>query len=226
LSFRKIVLNIVYIKIVKIIFTGRRLWVIGYGLGGLWYLTTYELKNFQIHEDLSDKSIKPALLIIDVQNRYLPSITQRDKDLGFYFINLLIGLFRDNGFPVIRIYHTNAVGGPKPGTDEFEYPDAVMIRPEDPQIIKTYSDSFNKTQLRKLLEEKGSNTVFICGQSAVGCVMATFIGAMNNDLKPFIVKDAIMCHNTDFTRNVEMMFDAVSYNAVKLIVESAVNSEK
>jgi len=171
---------------------------------------------------MAPQSIKPALLIIDVQKIYLPSIAQRDKDIGYYFINHLIKLFRDNNLPVIRIYHTNAVTGPKPGTDEFEYPEAVMIKPEDPRIIKTYSDSFNKTDLMKLLKEKETNTVFLCGQSAVGCVIATFIGAMNNDLKPFIVKDAIMCHNTDYSRNMEMMFNAVSLDAVKVMVEAAV----
>jgi nicotinamidase-related amidase len=40
------------------------------------------------------KKIKPALLIIDVQNTYLRIIPQRDKELAIYFINLLIDLFR------------------------------------------------------------------------------------------------------------------------------------
>ena len=43
-----------------------------------------------------------------------------------------------------------------------------------------------------MLKEKGSNTLFLCGLSAVGCVLATKTGAQNNDYKAFIVKDAIM----------------------------------
>ncbi|MDP4221865.1 MAG: isochorismatase family protein [Bacteroidota bacterium] len=167
------------------------------------------------------KKIRPALLIIDVQNVYLWVIPQRDKELAIYFINLLIDLFRKNEFPVIRIYHHNEENGPRPYTEEFEYPDQISIKQEDTQIIKTYSDSFNKTSLDQFLKEKGINTLFLCGLSAVGCVLATRTGANNHDYKSFLVRDAIMSHNSEYTRNVEAMFDAISYDAVKLIVESS-----
>jgi nicotinamidase-related amidase len=163
--------------------------------------------------------LKPALLVIDVQNRYIPIIPQREKELAFFFINHLIELFRKHDFPIIRIYHYNKENGPKPNTEEFEYPDAIKIRTEDARIIKTYSDSFNKTNLNAVLKEKGSNTLFLCGLSAVGCVLATKTGAQNNDYKAFIVKDAIMSHNSDYTKNVEAMFDAISYEAIELIIE-------
>lgn len=166
------------------------------------------------------KDINPALLIIDVQNRYIPIIPQREKELAFFFINHLIELFRKHDFPIICIYHHNEENGPKPDTEEFEYPDSIKIKSEDTRIIKTYSDSFNKTKLNEILKEKGSNTLFLCGLSAVGCVLATKTGAQNNDYKAFIVKDAIMSHNSDYTKNVEAMFDAISYAAVELIIEN------
>jgi nicotinamidase-related amidase len=166
------------------------------------------------------KDIKPALLIIDVQNRYIPMIPQREKELAFFFINLLIELFRKHDFPIIRIYHHNEENGPKPNDEEFEYPDSIKIKPKDTRIIKTYSDSFNKTNLNEILREKGSNTLFLCGLSAVGCVLATKTGAQNNDYKAFIVKDAIMSHNSDYTKNAEVMFDAISYDAIELIIEN------
>ena len=171
------------------------------------------------------KDIKPALLIIDVQNRYLASIQQRDQEIAFFFINLLIDLFRKHAFPIIRIYHTNCENGPRPYTEEFEFPEAIKIHSDDTQVIKTYSDSFNKTKLDEILKEKGCNTLFLCGQSAVGCVLASKIGAQNHDYKAFIVKDAIMSHNSDYTRNVEVMFDAISYDAVEMIAESCGRSE-
>jgi nicotinamidase-related amidase len=166
------------------------------------------------------KDLKPALLVIDVQNRYISFIPEREKELAFFFINLLIDLFRKHDLQIIRIYHHNEENGPKPNTEEFEYPDAIKIKIEDTQIIKTYSDSFNKTNLNEVLKEKGSNVLFLCGLSAVGCVLATKTGAQNNDYKAFIVKDAIMSHNSDYTKNVEAMFDAISYDAVELITEN------
>jgi nicotinamidase-related amidase len=172
------------------------------------------------HPGHPKNKIKPALLIIDVQNRYLSMIAQRDKELAIYIINMLIELFRKHGYPVIRIYHdNNKEKGTIPLSEEFEYPATVMIKPEDIQIIKTYSDSFNKTNLNEVLRGKGINTLFLCGLSAIGCVLATKIGAQNNDYKAFIVKDAIMSHNSEYTRNVEAMFDTISFDAVSLILE-------
>jgi nicotinamidase-related amidase len=171
-------------------------------------------------DNSANKKIKPALLVIDVQNRYLTSIPQRDKDIAITYINNLIALFHKNDKPVLRIYHHNEENGPQPGTEEFEYPATLLVREEDTRIIKTYSDSFNKTVLKEILQEKGCNTLFLCGLSAVGCILATRTGAFNNDYKAFIVKDAIMSHNTEYTRNVEVMFNAVSFDVVKLIVEN------
>jgi nicotinamidase-related amidase len=168
----------------------------------------------------SKKGIIPALLVIDVQNRYLSIIPERDKGIAIFFINLLIDLFRKHDFPIIRIYHHNKENGPRPNTEEFEYPSSVSIKSEDTQLIKIYSDSFNKTNLDKILKENRCNTVFLCGLSAVGCVLASKIGAQNHDYNAFIVKDAIMSHNSDYTRNVEIMFDAISFDAVSLILDN------
>ena len=168
----------------------------------------------------SKKGIRPALLIIDVQNKFLPIVPERDRGFAFFFINLLIDLFRKQGFPIIRIYHQNKETGPNPNTPEFEYPDSISIKSEDYQLIKTYSDSFNKTNLDKILKEKGCNTLFLCGFSAIGCVLATKNGAQNHDYNAFIVRDAIMSHYSDYTKNVEIMFDAISFDAVKLIVDN------
>lgn len=168
----------------------------------------------------SKKGIIPALLVIDVQNKYMPIIPEREKGNAIFFINLLIDLFRKNDFPIIRIYHHDKENGPIPDTEDFEYPNSVTIKAEDTQLIKTYSDSFNKTDLDKILKEKGCNTLFLCGLSAIGCVLATKIGAQNHDYKAFIVKDAIMSHNSDYTKNVEVIFDAISFDAVRLILDN------
>jgi nicotinamidase-related amidase len=124
---------------------------------------------------------------------------------------------------VILVYHQSEEYGVLPGTDPFEFPASVLIKPEDPKVIKTYPDGFNKTDLDKVIKESGSNTLFLCGLSAVGCVLATSIGAANNDYKAFLLKDAIMSHNSEYTDNIEVMFDAVSYDVVKLILD---NSDK
>jgi nicotinamidase-related amidase len=167
------------------------------------------------------KEIKPALLIIDIQNAYLDMIPERDKEVALYMINAYIDLFRSHGFPVIRVYQYSKEYGPEKGTEGFEFPESVKIVPEDAQVIKTYPDGFNKTDLDQVIKATGSNTLFLTGLSAVGCVLATWIGAQNNDYIAFLVKDAIMSHNSDYTDNVEVMFDAIGYDVVKLLLETS-----
>jgi len=165
--------------------------------------------------------VKPALLVIDIQNAFLQMIPETDRETAMGYINYYISLFRKQGFPVVLVYHHGEEYGVRPGTDLFEFPSSVLIEPDDPKIIKTYPDGFNKTDLDKVLKELGCNTLFLTGLSAVGCVLATYMGAMNNDYKAFLVKDAIMSHNSEYTNNIEIMFDAVSLDVVKLVVESS-----
>jgi len=175
----------------------------------------------QDQKEPAKTQIKPALLVIDIQNAYLTMIPEREKEVALYYINSLIELFRSQGYPIIRVYHHSAEYGPEPGTEQFEFPASVVIQPGDLKVIKTYPDGFNKTELDEVIRETGSNTLFLCGLSAVGCVLATWIGAQNHDYNAFLIKDAIMSHNSDFTNNIEDMFDAVSYDVVKLLLESS-----
>jgi nicotinamidase-related amidase len=178
-------------------------------------------KSFSQDQKEQKAPIKPALVVIDIQNAFLPSIPDKDKETAMEYINYYIHLFRSQGYPVIRVYHQSEEYGVLPGTDQFEFPASVLIKPDDPKVIKTYPDGFNKTDLDKVIKESGSNTLFLCGLSAVGCVLATWIGAANNDYKAFLLKDAIMSHNSEYTDNIEVMFDAVNYEVVKLILDNS-----
>jgi nicotinamidase-related amidase len=136
-------------------------------------------------------------------------------------INSYIELFRSHGYPVIRVYHFSEKYGPKKGTEQFEFPTSVLIKSDDPKVIKTYPDGFNKTDLDKVIKEKGCNTLFLCGLSATGCVLATWIGAQNYDYNAFLIKDAIMSPNSEYTNNIEEMFDAVGYEVLNLLLENS-----
>jgi nicotinamidase-related amidase len=172
-----------------------------------------------------NNKIKPALLVIDIQNTYLKHIPDKDREAALTRINMYIDMFRNHDFPIIRIYHFSKEHGPLQGTEDFEFPTSVLIKSEDPKVIKTYPDGFNKTDLDKVIKEKYCNTLFLCGLSSVGCVLATWIGAFNYDYKAFLVKDAIMSHNKDYTKNIEIMFDAVGYDVIQLILENADQKE-
>jgi nicotinamidase-related amidase len=167
--------------------------------------------------------LHPALLVIDIQSAFLPHMDKADVDPAMEYINMYINLFRKNGFPVIRVYHSDLKYGygPKEGSEEFEFPKSVQIKPDDPKVIKHYGDAFNKTELDKILKEKKVNTIFLCGLSAVGCVLATYIGAENHDYSAFFLKDAVISHKAAYTKNIEEIFDALGYEAVNVMLDNA-----
>jgi nicotinamidase-related amidase len=165
--------------------------------------------------------IKPALLVIDIQNAYLPMMDEKDKKPGMEMINQVIALFRANGFPVIRVYHTDLKMGPKPDSEAFEFPKTVAILPADARIIKNYPNGFKKTGLDKLLRGKGCNTLYLCGLSSVGCVLATYHGALDLDYDAYMVKDALISHNAALTKAVQQISRTIDFDALKRVLESA-----
>jgi nicotinamidase-related amidase len=167
------------------------------------------------------RRMRPVLLVVDVQNQYLQYIDPADKGMAMWVIPSVIRLFREGGFPIIRVYHTDPKGGPAQGTEAFEYPPEVPVRPDDPMVVKNYPNGFKKTGLEKLIRDKGCNTVFLCGLSSVGCVLATYEGAVDLDFDAFLVKDGLMSHNAGFTNTIEDIFDAVGSDAVRAMLQNA-----
>ncbi len=92
--------------------------------------------------------------------------------------------------------------------------------PTTRKIIKNYPSAFKKTELDKLLKAKGCNTLFLCGLSAVGCVLATYHGAMDLDYDVFMLKDALISHDAALTKSVQEICKTIDYYALKLVLES------
>jgi nicotinamidase-related amidase len=161
-------------------------------------------------------SFKPALLVIDIQNEYLPVMDQKDVKPGMEAIHTVIGIFRKYQYPVIRVHHTQIGQGPAPGTEAFEFPKTVPVTVDDPQIIKNYPSAFTKTSLDSLLKARGCNTVYLCGLSAVGCVLATYFGAMDRGYDTYMVRDAIISHKADYTDVIRNITGALPLAFVEL----------
>lgn len=163
--------------------------------------------------------LNAALLVIDVQNQFLPMMSKEDQDLALEMMNWAIWVFRENNLPVIRVYHTGEEWGPAPGTPEFEFPETLKVTDDDPKIVKTYPSSFTKTKLDSVLKEKEINTLFLCGLSSVGCVLATYFDATAHDYKAFMVKDALLSHKAKYTEQVQEMFNAMDLETCMFMLE-------
>jgi len=174
-------------------------------------------------DDAAKNSVrmKPALLVIDVQNAYLPIMDELGRDEAMSRVNDVIKMFRQHGFPIIRVYHTDPERGPVPGTEAFDFPASVQVTDTDPKIVKNFGSAFKKTELEKLLREKGCNTVLCCGLSAVGCVLATYFGASDRDFAVAMVKEALLSHNAQYTKVIEDICSSVSLNKLEALLKNA-----
>jgi nicotinamidase-related amidase len=158
--------------------------------------------------------IKPALLIIDVQNQYLPTMSKEEKKYALSVINGCIWFFRKNNFPIIRIYHSDLRWGPEEGSETFEYPKSIIINEKDTKVHKHYPSAFIKTELDKILKEKNRNTLFLCGLSATYCVLATYFGALEHEYKAYMIKEGIMSHNPGYTNMIKDICETVSFESM------------
>jgi nicotinamidase-related amidase len=164
--------------------------------------------------------MKPALLVIDVQNSFFKISQSCGNSLNsaIEYINAAMGLFRSKGYPIFVIQHKDENEGLLPETPDFELPETLNVKPTDPRIIKTYGNSFNKTSLAAQLQELAVDTVIITGFCAEYCVFSTYVGARDLDLKPIILRGAIASGNAEHIRFVEESTETISYGALATLL--------
>jgi len=172
-------------------------------------------------QDEEKGPVKPALLVIDIQNDFIPMMDQSDRDGAMRMINGAIWLFRQHGFPVIRVYHTDPKWGPAPDSPGFEFPESVIIEESDPKVVKNYPSAFVKTDLDQMLKELGVNTVLLCGLSATGCVLATYFGAQERQYDAFMIAGALLSPSAEQTRAITEILESVGWGGMEVILRAA-----
>lgn len=170
-------------------------------------------------EEREGLELKPVLLVMDVQNIWMPRMAEGDKNSAPQKINELIALFREFGHPIIRVYHSDPKRGPEPDTGPFEFPDSIAVTDDDPEVVKNYGSAFTKTDLENILRESGRNIVFLCGLSATGCVLATYFGAKDREFMAVMVEGALLSHDTSYTKMIEDICTSMTIGKVRETLE-------
>lgn len=164
--------------------------------------------------------MKPALLVIDVQNEFF-NLNQACSDslkTAIGYINGAIGLFRKKDLPIVAIQHKSEEEGLVPGKSGFDIPQSVKLEPQDILIVKTYGNSFTKTGLAEKLRELGVDTVIVTGFCAEYCVLSTYRGAQDCDFTPIILRGSLASDNLEHIRFVEEIADTISLGALKALL--------
>jgi len=166
---------------------------------------------------------KPALLVMDIQNIWMPMMDDEGKEKALWHVNYAISRFRERGLPIIAVYHTDPTHGPEPGTEAFEFPDEIKITEVDVKVVKNHPSAFTGTELEEILRREGCDTVFLVGLSAVGCVLRTHFDAERLGFQPFMIEGALLSHDTDLTRAVEEITGAVRPGNLEYMILNAPN---
>lgn len=157
-----------------------------------------------------------ALLIVDVQNDFLPggSLAVTDADSILPAVNSYAEHFARKGLPVFasRDYHpTDHIsfkeqGGPWPphciaGTDGAAFPPDLVLPATTRIVSKATSletdaySALDGTELKKELEESGVKRVFVCGLATDYCVLASARDLIHAGFSVLLLTDAIKAVN-------------------------------
>ena len=143
--------------------------------------------------------MKTALIVIDMQNDYL--YEKRKSKFAYNTaeltaaVNELIHQYDENGSDVIYICYiiqnlpTNRLlfGFSIAGTEGAELFGGLDIVSEY-CFDKLFGDALSNRNLRELIQQKGYETLHLCGLDECGCVTSTALGAAKRGIKAEIIR--------------------------------------
>ena len=89
------------------------------------------------------------------------------------------------------------------------------IKETDFRVTKHYPNAFNKTELETIVRREGCDTVVITGLSASGCALATYFGAIDHDLDPYLVQGGVASHDDGHVRCAESLCATMSVDELE-----------
>jgi nicotinamidase-related amidase len=131
-----------------------------------------------------------ALLVIDVQNGVMAGA--HDRDAVIANINALVDKARAEDVPVVWVQHTS--GELPRNSENWQYVPELERLETEPLVHKTYGDSFEDTELEKLLAERSVGRLVVSGAQTDACIRSTLHGAIARGYDATLVVDA---HTTE-----------------------------
>jgi nicotinamidase-related amidase len=131
-----------------------------------------------------------ALLVIDVQNGVVAGSHNRDEMIAN--INTLVDKARAEDVSVVWVQHSD--DGLKRGSDDWQYVPELDRRESEPLVHKNYGDSFEGTELEKVLADRGVGRLVVAGAQTDACIRSTIHGAFTRGYDVTLVGDA---HTTE-----------------------------
>jgi nicotinamidase-related amidase len=146
---------------------------------------------------------KRAVVVVDLQNEYLPTGKMALAGIHDALNNAarVIADARSKGDTIINIRHESTdPDAPffKQGTDGVQIHESVAPAQGEPVIVKNFPNSFLKTNLKEMLDEKGIEEVTVVGAMSHMCIDATTRAASDFGYKTTVVHDACATRDLEF----------------------------
>lgn len=166
---------------------------------------------------------RSALLVIDVQQAMFKKSTPvYQSETLLANILSLAAKAREAGASVVWVQHCDA-RDLVPDTPGFQLHPALVPQEADLKLRKQKSNAFEGTGLRGMLEQRGANSVVVCGMVTHGCVKNTCLGALEEGWQVTLAADAHSSYSKDAAAMIEKWNAALAEAGVS-VVESALIS--
>ncbi|MFW7340874.1 cysteine hydrolase family protein [Pollutimonas sp. H1-120] len=153
---------------------------------------------------------KRGLIIVDLQNEYLPTGKLPLSGIEAAAANAaqVLGDARSKGIPVFHIRHEFAAADAPVfvrGSDGVKIQPSVAPVGDEPVIVKNYINSFRETDLKQQLDAKGVEELVVVGAMSHMCIDAVVRAGVDMGYPTTVLHDA--CATLDLT------FDGVTVPA-------------
>src|SRR5919201_2518225 len=114
-----------------------------------------------------------ALLVVDVQNGVVEGAHERDAVVAN--VAGLVERARREGTPVVWVQHSDEHLAR--GSDDWRIVPELSPAAHEPLVEKNYGDSFEDTDLERVLSDLGVGRLVVVGAESDACVRSTLHGA-------------------------------------------------
>lgn len=140
--------------------------------------------------------MKKALVVIDIQNDYLPDggLPLWNSEDTIRSTVELMSESKKRGIPVVLIQHIiDSPDAPffrKGSAKAAIHPAILEAAPDAPVVVKKHADSFLETNLEQELNKLGVEEILLCGMMTHNCVTHTALSKAAEKYKVSVVADA------------------------------------
>ncbi|WP_338760135.1 cysteine hydrolase family protein [Massilia sp. METH4] len=146
---------------------------------------------------------KQALIVVDLQNEYLPTgkLPLAGIDTALANAARAIAAARERSELVIHVRHEASQPGAPffvPGTDGVRIHADVAPQGDETVIVKNHPNAFLETDLKRVLDERGIEAVTIVGAMSHMCIDAAARAASDFGYRTTVLHDACATRDLEF----------------------------